>query len=156
QLVQSLLRASPLTDLLEPLRLDPALDLDGPARWLADPEIARAVADRWLQLGLAQVSPPVTAAVLRLFERKHPHARLALSFVCHLQLLVLISSRPGAPGERLPEMQAQAQAQPALRELFGLFAAAQRAGIGRPADVARDPRLAEAVDDYATACAQIA
>jgi len=53
------------------------------------------------------------------------------------------------------ELQGLVQAQPGLRDFYGLFAAAQRVGLGRPADVARDPRLKAEVDAYAGACAQL-
>jgi hypothetical protein len=153
-IVLALLAASPLTDLLEPLRLDPPLELQPLARWLREPEIARAVADRWLSLGFAAIAGPITSALLALYEKEDPEAaRLATRFVCHLHLLAIVARR--SSGALLPELQAQLAAQPALRDFYGLFAAAQRLGLGRPDDVAKDPRLASAIDRAASACATL-
>jgi hypothetical protein len=154
--VAALLAASPLTDLLDPLRLDPPFELDGAARWLGDAAVARAVADRWLSLGLYQIAPQLTGALFRLYERKREReARLATAFVCHVQLLALLSAPARGAQERAMEMHAQAQAQAAVRDLYGLFAAAQRVRLGRPADAARDSRLAARIDEHAAACVDV-
>jgi hypothetical protein len=42
-----------------------------------------------------------------------------------------------------------------MKDFFGLFAAAQRLGIGRPADLARDPRLASLVDSHVAVCTAV-
>ena len=157
-IVTAMLTASPLTDLFEPARLEPRFDLLPLARWLRLPEVARAVADRWLAAGLPQVAGAYTAALMALYNDKEPRARqaakTATAFACHVQLLSLVGDR--APTrDHLIELQGQVQAQPGLRDFYGLFAAAQRVGIGRPPDIARDPRLRADVDAYASACAQL-
>ena len=157
-IVTALLTSSPLTDLFEPSRLEPRFDLGALARWLRLPEVARAVADRWLAAGLPQVAGAYTAALMALYNDKEPRARqaakTATAFACHVQLLSLVGDR--APTrDHLIELQGQVQAQPGLRDFYGLFAAAQRVGIGRPPDIARDPRLRADVDAYASACAQL-
>lgn len=158
-IVTALLAASPLTDLLEPARLEPRFDLLPLARWLKLPAIARAVADRWLGADLSQVAGPYVAALMALYNEKEPRARAAArtatAFACHLQLLSLVGRRPLGEREHLLELQGAVQSQPALRDFYGLFAAAQRVGLGRPADVARDPRLRAEVDAYTAACAAL-
>lgn len=158
-IVTALLAASPLTDLLEPARLEPRFDLLPLARWLKQPAIARAVADRWLGGGLAQLAGAFVTALLALYNDKDARARAAArtatAFACHVQLLSLAGRRPLDEREHLVELQGLVQTQPALRDFYGLFAAAQRVGLGRPADVARDPRLRAEIDAYAGACAAL-
>ena len=99
------------------------------------------------------------AALMALYNDKDPRARVvsrtATAFACHLQLLSLLGKKPLSEREHLLELQGIVQAQPGLRDFHGLFAAAQRAGFGRPSDVARDPRLRADVDAYASACATL-
>ena len=158
-IVTALLASSPLTDLFEPSRLEPRFDLLPLARWLQLPEVARAVADRWLGAGLVQVAGAYTAALMALYNDKEPRARAAArtatAFACHVQLLSLVGRRATTERDHLIELQGQVQAQPGLRDFYGLFAAAQRVGLGRPADVARDARLGADIDAYASACAQL-
>jgi hypothetical protein len=157
--VAALLAASPLTDLFEPARLEPRFDLLPLARWLRQPAIARAVADRWLSVGVQEVAGAYTAALMALYNEKEPRARAAAktatAFGCHVQLLTLIGKRSLSEREHLMELQGMVQAQPGLRDFFGLFAAAQRIGVGRPGDVAKDARLRGDVDAYAAACAAL-
>jgi hypothetical protein len=155
-IVQALLAASPLTDLLEPLRLDPSIDLRPLARWLREPQIARAVADRWLTLGFPQVAPLVNAALLALYHHKDAadEARLWTQFVCHLHLLRWAVFGSGSSAA-LAEAQALAAAQPNVRDFFGVFAAAQQLGLGRPADVEDDRKMIEAIDRWAKTCATL-
>jgi hypothetical protein len=158
-IVTAMLASSPLTDLFEPSRLEPRFDLLPLARWLKLPEVARAVADRWLGAGLAQVAGAYTAALMALYNEKDPRARqparTATAFACHVQLLALVGRRALSERDHLVELQGQVQAQPGLRDFYGLFAAAQRVGLGRPTDVARDAKLRVEIDAYATACAQL-
>lgn len=158
-IVTALIASSPLTDLFEPTRLEPRFDLLPLARWLRVAEVARAVADRWLSAGLPQVAGAYTAALLALYNEKEARARAAArtatAFACHVQLLALAGRRAATEREHLVELQGQVQAQPGLRDFYGLFAAAQRVGLGRPVDVARDPRLRGEIDAYAAACAQL-
>jgi hypothetical protein len=158
-IVAQLLRSSPLTDLLEPARLEPRFDLLPLVRWLRLPVIARAVADRYLGLGLEKVGSAWTAALMALYNEKdvraRPAARTATAFACHLQLLSLVGAHARPEREHLLSLQGIVQAQPGLRDFFGLFAAAQRAGVGRPLDIARDRRLQAEVDAYTAACAQL-
>jgi hypothetical protein len=158
-IVAALLASSPLTDLFEPTRLEPRFDLLPLARWLKQPALARAVADRWLSMGLPEVAGAYAAALMALYNERDPRARAAArtatAFGCHVQLLALVSRRPLSEREHLMELQGLVQAQPGLRDFFGLFAAAQRVGLGRPADLGRDPRLRADVDAYAAACASL-
>jgi hypothetical protein len=158
-IVTAMLTSSPLTDLFEPSRLEPRFDLLPLARWLKLPEVARAVADRWLGAGLMQMAGAYTAALMTLYNDKESRAksaaRTATAFACHVQLLSLMGKRAVTERDHLIELQGQVQAQPGLRDFYGLFAAAQRVGLGRPADVAKDPRLRAEVDAYAAACAQL-
>jgi hypothetical protein len=121
--------------------------------------VARAVADRWLAAGLPQVGGAYCAALMALYGEKDSRARIAArtatAFACHVQLLTLLGRRGLTDREHLLELQGLVQAQPNLRDFYGLFAAAQRVGLGRPGDVAGDPRLREEIDAYATACAQL-
>ena len=155
-IVLALLAASPLTDLLEPLRLDPPLDFAPLCRWLREPLVARAVADRYLSIGMAQIAGPLTASLIQLYNQKNrkDESKLATRFVCHLHLLQLIGRQtlPTEPSAYMPELLGFTAAQPSLRDFFGLFAAAQRVGIGRPDDLALDERLVRAVNAYTTAC----
>jgi hypothetical protein len=154
-LVIALLRASPLTDLFEPLRLDPPLELRANARWLQSPEVARAVLDRWLGLGLGQVAGPVMTALLQIYlarDAEAPTVKLLTRFACHLHLCRLLERSGGGP---LTELQALAAAQPAVRDFVGLFAAAQRLGLGRPDDVDVTSRLSKQIDAYAASCATL-
>jgi hypothetical protein len=158
-IVTALIASSPLTDLFEPSRLEPPFDLLPLARWLKLPEVARAVADRWLGAGLSQVAGAYTAALMTLYNDKDPRAqkaaRTATAFACHVQLLSLAGKRAVSERDHLIELQGQVQVQPGLRDFYGLFAAAQRVGLGRPADVARDPKLRAEVEAYAAACGQL-
>ena len=149
-IVMALLEASPLTDLLDPLRLEPPLDLARLAVWLRDPQVARAVADRYLDDRLPAGRRPAVGGAdpaLQHAGARRSKARLATNFFCHLHLLHLLSGNTvgrgtePTPSAYIPAMQAVGQ-----RDFYGLFAAAQRVGVGRPADLARDPRLARAVD----------
>ena len=82
-------------------------------------------------------------------------AETATAFACHVQLLALVGKRAATERDHLLELQGRCRRSPGLRDFYGLFAAAQRVGLGRPADVARDPRLRADVDAYAAACAQL-
>ncbi|HEY2744553.1 MAG TPA: hypothetical protein VGL86_08015 [Polyangia bacterium] len=158
-IITAMLASSPLTDLFEPSRLEPRFDLLPLVPWLKLPEVARAVADRWLGAGLPQVAGAYTAALMALYNdkdaRARPAARTATAFACHVQLLGLVAKRGATERDHLIELQGQVQAQPGLRDFYGLFAAAQRVGLGRPPDVARDARVRADVDAYAAACAQL-
>jgi hypothetical protein len=58
-------------------------------------------------------------------------------------------------GDSLSEVQALAAAQPAVRDFFGLFAAAQRVGLGRPADLSNDVSLGKRADAWAASCTTV-
>ena len=92
EIVMALIGASPLTDLLEPTRLEPRLDLKPIVKWLKEPRVARMVADRYLSMGLEQVGPVLAAALVDLYNQKDARveSRLATRFLCHLQLLWLL------------------------------------------------------------------
>jgi hypothetical protein len=156
-IVTALLAASPLSDLWEPTRLEPRLDLRPLMKWLRNPQIARAVAERYLTLGLEAIGPAYNLALIDLYNQKGcaREARTATAFLCHLQLLQLLSESTLPEQTRKIRLETQVQRQEALRDFFGLFAAAQRVGLGRPSDVRRDRRLAALVDSHARNCAQV-
>ncbi len=158
-IVAALLAASPLTDLLEPARLEPPLELSPLARFIREPVIARAVADRWLSLGLSHIAGPFAAALIALCTGKLPEAcAIWTRFACHLHLLLLAGRREPRTevSAWLPELNALTQGgQPPLKDFFGWFAAARRTEAGRPRDLAADERVSRQVDVYAAACAQL-
>jgi hypothetical protein len=158
EIVAALLESSPLTDLLTTSRPEPPLELAGRAIWLRDVEIARAVADRWLSDGIGVFAQPFVAALVSLCNRPEQasEAATAVRFLCHLHLLSLLSRRGHhlADEETLRgEVAAQLAAHVGARDWLGLFAVAQPLGLGRPADLARNPALSALVDRYAAACA---
>jgi hypothetical protein len=157
-LVETLLAASPLTDLLEPAREVPRLDLQALCRWLQLPAIARAVADRYLEMGLERAGPPLAAALVVLCGRASVanQVRLATQFVCHLQLLWLLGEVHAPEATRKIRMETLLAAHAGLRDFFGLFAAAARLGLSRPADLARGAGLTRLVDGHARLCAMLA
>jgi hypothetical protein len=154
EIVAALCAASPLTDLCEPTRLEPRFDLLPLARWLREPRVARAVADRWLSLGLEQVGPQLVPALLDLYNRKETAqaARTATSFLCHLHLLSLLAQTRDSAATRQIRLETMVQRQEAMRDFLGLFAAAERLGLSRPPDLARDARLDALVDSHARMC----
>jgi hypothetical protein len=157
EIVLALVAASPLTDLLEPTRLEPRFDLKRTVKWLRDPLAARAVADRYLVLGLEQVGPALSMALIELFNQKDSRveSQLATRFLCHLQLLALLGESHSNESTRRIRMDTLVAHQEQLRDFYGLFAAAQRIGVGRPPDVTRDPRLLALVESHARLCTAV-
>lgn len=160
EVVRALLAGSPLTDLLTPLRLDPRLDFSQLRRVLAEPEVCRIVAYRYLEEGLDRVGAPVAQAVVALLGTRGAAtggAAFALSFVSHLHLCAL-AALPSSAGEA--DLAAEAQriagrGEGPQRDFAGLLAAAHRVApeLAAPADVRADPRLARRVAAWAAACA---
>jgi hypothetical protein len=108
----ALLAASPLSDLLYPVRQDPPLGLMRHAPLLRIPEVARAVAHTYLALGVPLVGAPLGHSLLgALVEhadhpgkpKRHEDLRTALGFVARLRLYTLlplyISGRAPDPAE---------------------------------------------------------
>jgi hypothetical protein len=157
-IVVALLGASPLTDLLGLERSDPPVDLRTGARWLRSPRVARALADEYLRRGLTAIEPPLTAALMALYNAKGAvqEAATATAFHSHLHLLELLG-RPARDREgHLQVLRGYTQGRErALADGFGLFAAADRVGLGRPLDLGRDRALERNVDAYAEACAEL-
>jgi hypothetical protein len=151
EIVMALCTASPLTDLLEPTRLEPRFDLKPVVKYLGEPRVARAVAERWLSMGLEQIGPAFSSALIDLYNQKdaQKEARLATRFLCHLQLLWLLGELGTSEATRRTRVFTMAAHKEAIKDFFGLFAAAQRVGLGRPTDVANDPRLSVVVDNHA-------
>lgn len=112
--LEALMAASPLTDLLNPLRVDPPLDLAQHAALLREPALARAVAYSYLDLGLKEVAGALRSALLRLLDSRdaaatpparrdaEPHGArrdlaTLLCFTSHLHLCELLRAPVGAP-----------------------------------------------------------
>jgi hypothetical protein len=157
-IVVALFAASPLSDLLSLERSDPPIDLRGAARWLRSPRIARAIADDYLRRGLIAVEPPLTIALIALYNAKNAasEAATATAFHSHLHLLELLARPPRDREGHLAIIRGYAQGRErAVVDGFGLFAAADRVGLGRPGDLVRDPQLTRNVDAYIEACTEL-
>jgi hypothetical protein len=150
EIVTALLTASPLTDLLDPTRLEPRFDLKPLTPWLRDPRVARAVADRHLSMGLDQVGPAWVAALLDLYGAKsaQAEARLATRFFCHLQLLWLLGEANASEATRRTRVLTLAAQKEVMKDVFGLFAAADRLGLAKPGDLEKTPRLEALVESH--------
>jgi hypothetical protein len=156
--IVALLQASPFTDLVTIQRADPPADLRNAARWLRSPRIARALADEYLRRGLASLEPALSTALMALYDQKGSAAEsaTATAFHSHLHLLELISRPPRDREGHLQVIRGYAQGRDrAVADGFGLFVAADRLGLGRPGDLARDAALESNVDAYAEACAEL-
>ncbi len=157
-IVTALLGSSPLTDLLTIDRAEPPVDLRTSARWLRSARIARPLADEYLRRGLAAIEPPLMTALMALYNQKDAAdaAATATRFHSHLHLLDVIA-RPARDREgHLQVLRGYVQGRDrVVSDGFGLHAAADRVGLGRPADIARDPQLQKNVDAYAEACAKL-
>ena len=156
EVVRALFSGSPLTDLLTPVRLDPRLDFSSLSALLADPEICRIVAYRYLESGIEKVGGAIAQAALALLGARQPGdaAAFALSFVCHLHLCLLAGDREGGSAD---PRRLGGRGDPALRDFFGLFFAARRGApaLSLPADIERDPQKSRRADEYAAACGEI-
>ena len=124
--LEALMAASPLTDLLNPLRVDPPLDLAQHAALLREPALARAVAYSYLDLGLKEVAGALRSALLRLLDSRDataPARRDAaahgarrdlatlLCFTSHLHLCELLRAPVSAPlGGRTAPLAAEGRA----------------------------------------------
>jgi hypothetical protein len=157
QIVDAIVAASPLTSLLEPTRLEPRFQLLPVVRWLRDPEVARAVTERYLSLGVETVGPLYALSLLELYHQKEAQkeAQLATRFLCHLQLLQLLGEAAQSESTRRIRLETLVARKEQLRDFFGLFAAAEEVGLGRPPDVARDPRLSALIDSHTRLCAAV-
>ena len=156
--VAALFAASPLTDLLHIDRGDPPIELRAVARWLRVPRIARVIADEYLRRGLAAIEPVFTAALLGVYNTKGATdaATTATAFHSHLHLLDVLSRPPTDREGHLRVLRGYAHGRErAIADGIGLMAAADRIGLGRPADVARDEALRRNVDAYVEACAEL-
>lgn len=158
-LVQALLQASPLTDLWEPLRLGLGLGSALPfgwlqhARWLRLPATARLLVRRYLELELPALAAALCPSLLSTLEQttasSPPGQQRALctwlSLVSHLHLAAHVLAREALP---------QPSAQPALLDLYGLYAALfeQRPDLAMPPDVVSDPQLRPRVELHVQFC----
>jgi hypothetical protein len=153
KLVARILAASPLTDLLHPLRAEPPLGLLAAARAgvLSDPELARVVTYSMLALGVPTIAVPLGAAMRALpseAERSDGGAAaLVLALVCHLHVLdaTLDPESSWIVGETA--------AQPGTRDFAAMFPACWRAGFVPPG-AREQPALREALARRAERCAQ--
>ena len=157
-IVAALLASSPLTHLLFPRPELPPLDLQRAARWLATPKIARVVADTWLARGLPAVEADVVEPLIAVYnvERAKDEAAIATSFHSHLHLLDVLA-RPARDIEgHLQILRGYTKGMTrAVTDGFGLHAAAERVGLGRPADLGLDAALERNVSAYADACTEL-
>ncbi|MEO6951792.1 MAG: hypothetical protein ABI321_08255 [Polyangia bacterium] len=156
-IVASLLAASPLTGLLFP-RPEPPLELQRSARWLATPAIARVVADTWLARGLPAIEADVVEPLIALYnvERAKDEAAIATSFHSHLHLLDVLARPPRDVEGHLQILRGYTKGMTrTVTDGFGLYAAADRVGLGRPADLGLDAALERNVSAYADACAEL-
>jgi len=154
QVVRHILEASPLTDLLNPVRLDPPLALAVGLKYLSDPEIARFVAYEYLKLGLPQVAAPLSAALAELVGERPggPEVRAALAFVCHLHVLeAMVES---AEAQWLSAEGGPARA-PEARDFLAAFAAAWGRGHVPPG-IELEAGLSEKLARRADLCERIA
>jgi hypothetical protein len=160
--VRALLDASPLTDLLHPVRIDPRFDLGRHAALLSLPSIARAVAYAWLE-DLDHVAGALAQAALAELEEAPPEVRdPVLALFSHLHLCLVLGRPHEGRGDPRDRRAGPASPQrftvggdPAQRDFYGLFAALSRAApeLSAPADVRGDPRFAAALAEHTAACA---
>jgi hypothetical protein len=160
EIVQALLKSSPLTDLLEPARgellFTLPLDLLKPARWLQEPKVARLLSRRYLELGLPKVGPVLGAGLIALLA----HARAArapisaelstwLCLVSHLHLCVHVVAETVLPPPGAP---------PPLLDFYALFAAlfVHRPELAMPPDVLSDALLRPQVERHVERCRALA
>ena len=152
---RTLLRASPLTDLLNPLRTEPPFDLAG---WekieaaLGNQDVCRLVAYRWLEQGVVRCGGAFAAALIaRLGSRARDDLRRGLALLSHLHLCLVVGDgqvRARALGAGPPD-------EARLADFCGLFAALHQAApaLCLPADVLSDPALRARCAAHAAACA---
>lgn len=157
-IVAALLAASPFTDLLGVERPDPPIDLQRGAPWLRAPRIARALADEYLLAGLPKIEPMMTTALVAVYNAKGAaaEAATATAFHSHLHLLDLIARPPRDREGHLQVIRGYVQGRErAATDGFGLYAAADRVGLGRPGDTVRDPALDRNITAYVEACTEL-
>ena len=156
-IVAALLASSPLTHLLCP-RPELPLDLQRAARWIAAPKIARVVADTWLARGLPAIEADVVEPLIAVYNVEHAkdEAAIATSFHSHLHLLDVLA-RPARDVEgHLQILRGYTKGMTrTVTDGFGLHAAAERVGLGRPADLGLDAALERNASAYADACTEL-
>lgn len=157
EVVRALLDASPLTDLLNPVRIEPRLVLGSRRAVLARPALCRLVIYAWLDGGIDRVGGALaTAAIAELDGREPEVGRFVCALIAHLHLCTILAPTAQVPTrERRPAPRILVGTDLALRDFYGLFAALHRAipRLAAPADVHRDPRLGPRVAEHAAACA---
>jgi hypothetical protein len=83
-------------------------------------------------------------------------AATATRFHSHLHLLDLIARPPRDREGHLQVLRGYVQGRDrVVSDGFGLHAVADRMGLGRPPDLARDPALRDNADAYVEACAEL-
>jgi hypothetical protein len=157
QVLHGLLRGSPLTDLLQPIRADLSaalpLDLLSQARYLRLPAVARLLLRRYLELGLAAVGPVLVSEFIALLKQPAalctPAARRDLgTWLClfsHLHLLAHVVAELPLPAASSP---------PALLDFYALYAAllSRHPGLAMPEDVLADPLLRGQIELHQQRC----
>ena len=157
-IVDKLLGSSPLTELLALPAADPVADLSRCARWLSSPAIARVIADEYLARGIGAILAPLVTALLAVYNKPDSQvaAAIATQFHSHLHLLDLLARPPRDREGHLQILRGHIQGRErAAADGFGLHAAADRLGLGRPPDLMGDLALQRNVDAYVDACAEL-
>jgi hypothetical protein len=96
-ITERLLRASPLTDLLHPLRRQPSFDWARVASYLANPQVSRLVAHRYCEMELSEVGRVLAKAFWHQaasFKPDQPSLRTMIGLIWYLFALKLLSGEP--------------------------------------------------------------
>lgn len=159
RVLTALLRCSPLTDLAQPRRLGPPLDLLVHAPILRAPVLARAVAAAYLEAGLAQVGGALGGALLAALRIQdeivdaaayRADLRTVLRFLSYLHLCLLAGpTPPELPGQVQPPSPGTGGAREgALLDFYAIYGllCAHYPTLAWPADLTREgmPAAAQA------------
>lgn len=172
RVLTALLRCSPLTDLAQPRRLGPPLDLLAHAPVLRAPDLARAVAASYLEAGFAQVGGALGAALLAALRTQEEvvdaaayraDLRTVLRFLSYLHLCQLAGPTPpelpGAgpsSGSGPGAARVSGGREGALLDFYAIYGllCAHYPTLAWPADLAREGALA-ATQAYGERCRKL-
>lgn len=165
--VRTLLAASPVTNLLDPLRGEPYFELRGGAdddvlpvapgvcAVLGDASLCRLVVNHWLELGIERTGAAFAQALLGCLGRRRDdslYPRL-LMLLGHLHLCVVVAG----PAARAELLRTATHSSPGLRDFCALFAALWHTAprLATPPDLPRNAALFHAAAEHQRACAEI-